>query len=658
MKKYLSAITASVIALTASATPFSVAEKIQLHPEACPDLIEVEAPIVVNAQKTIPSRSENSEDEIYYTLAGDPYGALSLNNQTLGTQVAMAFQIEPSFLSSITEGEITEISYYTGGNNTTGTNNITKATVFITSALDGEFLYTQTTTAPATPYSKVDVKLDTPFDLSKDLNKVYVGVYFTVTGPQDAGIVVDNMGHSTTYGGWYASRSSSKAQWSWYNLSQYYGFVTVGAKIKSPDLPKNSVSLVAIDGQPVASQYTPFGFDFLMQNNGANEINNLTIEYSIEGEDAITEDVEVEQSWGFNESRVFGVSDFVAKNATKKSDITVKVTAVNGQPNNSDMASGSYSVVIVPEGKGLPRNVVIEEFTSTSCVYCPVGYTAMEKIHEEYPDGSIIPVCVHVNTPGSDPMTATSYGNLFNRYSSNGVPFTVVNRNYGVALTDYKSNQLYDELIETATHVMELPGVAQVTAEGTLNAETRTLTVNSKMSFAFDYDDGDKNFILAYGVTENEVGPYKQQNGYSGQAGTVIGGWNKKPTTVELVYNDVARQLDRYSGITGSVPAAITAGETYEYSHDINLVQAINDLEKINVIVYLINRKTSQIENACQLKNIGNGNFAGIESVIADDDNSDAPVEYYNLQGVRVNDPANGLFIRRQGNNVSKVLVK
>lgn len=46
---------------------------------------------------------------------------------------------------------------------------------------------------------------------------------------------------------------------------------------------------------------------------------------------------------------------------------------------------------------------------------------------------------------------------------------------------------------------------------------------------------------------------------------------------------------------------------------------------------------------------------AGIEGVIVDEN---APAEYFNLQGVRVANPANGLFIVRKGNNVSKVLVK
>ena len=56
----------------------------------------------------------------------------------------------------------------------------------------------------------------------------------------------------------------------------------------------------------------------------------------------------------------------------------------------------------------------------------------------------------------------------------------------------------------------------------------------------------------------------------------------------------------------------------------------------------------------------GDGNYSGIENVIIDTPavEGNAPVEYYNLQGVRVINPQNGLYIRRQGNNVSKVLIR
>ena len=46
---------------------------------------------------------------------------------------------------------------------------------------------------------------------------------------------------------------------------------------------------------------------------------------------------------------------------------------------------------------------------------------------------------------------------------------------------------------------------------------------------------------------------------------------------------------------------------------------------------------------------------AGVADVMVDEN---APVEYYNLQGVRVNAPENGIFIRRQGNKVEKIMVK
>lgn len=47
----------------------------------------------------------------------------------------------------------------------------------------------------------------------------------------------------------------------------------------------------------------------------------------------------------------------------------------------------------------------------------------------------------------------------------------------------------------------------------------------------------------------------------------------------------------------------------------------------------------------------------GVEGVVVSDD-CEAPVEYYNLNGIRVSNPENGIFVRRQGSKVSKVLVK
>lgn len=47
---------------------------------------------------------------------------------------------------------------------------------------------------------------------------------------------------------------------------------------------------------------------------------------------------------------------------------------------------------------------------------------------------------------------------------------------------------------------------------------------------------------------------------------------------------------------------------------------------------------------------------AGVEGI--EIDNNDAPVEYFNLQGIKVENPAAGLYIKRQGDKVEKVVIR
>lgn len=52
----------------------------------------------------------------------------------------------------------------------------------------------------------------------------------------------------------------------------------------------------------------------------------------------------------------------------------------------------------------------------------------------------------------------------------------------------------------------------------------------------------------------------------------------------------------------------------------------------------------------------GNSGFTGVSDITVDDAN--APVLYYNLQGVRVDNPQNGLYIRVQGKKATKVAIR
>jgi hypothetical protein len=51
-------------------------------------------------------------------------------------------------------------------------------------------------------------------------------------------------------------------------------------------------------------------------------------------------------------------------------------------------------------------------------------------------------------------------------------------------------------------------------------------------------------------------------------------------------------------------------------------------------------------------------NTAGVNDLVVDIDEN-APVEYYNLNGVRIANPTDpGLYIRRQGATATKVVIK
>ena len=50
--------------------------------------------------------------------------------------------------------------------------------------------------------------------------------------------------------------------------------------------------------------------------------------------------------------------------------------------------------------------------------------------------------------------------------------------------------------------------------------------------------------------------------------------------------------------------------------------------------------------------------LTGIDNITADNEEQATDTVYYDLQGIRVANPANGIYIRVRGNKVEKVLVK
>lgn len=111
--------------------------------------------------------------------------------------------------------------------------------------------------------------------------------------------------------------------------------------------------------------------------------------------------------------------------------------------------------------------------------------------------------------------------------------------------------------------------------------------------------------------------------------------------------------------ITDAEPAAalLAAGQLAGYT-DSGENAMTYTVEKGKVVSFICaNADQSKVSVPYTFTIAADGTVTGIEAVETEEAEN-APVEWYTMQGVRVAEPADGLFIRKQGNKVTKVIVK
>lgn len=117
-------------------------------------------------------------------------------------------------------------------------------------------------------------------------------------------------------------------------------------------------------------------------------------------------------------------------------------------------------------------------------------------------------------------------------------------------------------------------------------------------------------------------------------------------------------------GILGSIPSKIEGDSDIDYTFTFSLNNArnlsrqslIQDKTKLRVVVMVIDSQNNEIVNAA--KCLVPGYVSGIEGIGED---SDAyPVAYYDLTGIEVKNPGNGLYIVKlsDGTTVKRVIRK
>lgn len=324
-------------------------------------------------------------------------------------------------------------------------------------------------------------------------------------------------------------------------------------------------------------------------------------------------------------------------------DYTVKISVekVNGKTNTAttNMEDAEMKVVsFVPK-----NNPLVEGYTGLNCGWCPGEYVTLRQMHDLYGVENFVAISYHAMLESGCMVCLEEYP-----YYPSGVPAMQVNRDSNPGVFDVPEvwNMKRKKLAEGEVEV-SLAWADEAKTELTAKARAR-----------FIENDDDAHYRLSFCVVADGLSNPKwaQSNSYADHepVGQYTGKYwdlfiGKGSPVKGLVYDDIAVLYPDQEGIKGSLPANISSGEWYEYTFSFkpgdivneNGEKIIEDYNKLRVIAIINDAEDKNVVNsASSLYPDGTGSVDGIDAT-----SQSAPV-YYNLNGMRMKEPAHGVFIK------------
>lgn len=572
------------------------------------------------------AKADDGNDTMLFGYAGE--SASSFGYSKAGKS-AVAMEITGDELQRIAGSKIKSIKFEFGP---VSDKNIKNFDCFITDNLSGTPLVTVQAPIEEKEYGTYGYKtaeLPEPFEIKAD-QPIFVG--FGVTQTSKNGVypyAFDYVFKPEQHGDWMAFDGS------WKHGGEEYGSFCIWIEIEGNALPVNDMAVNKVVVPTLVRPGKGFMVEMEFQNNASNVVNEFYIQTQVGNEEPtitpLTPSTPLE--YGMIASvKVARTTELRGNNIP----FTVKIMSVNGEQDTNNANDEVTSMLLsLNQGEGFQRNVLVEEFTGTWCGYCPRGYVGMEEMRNLYDDGSFIPVAVHFN----DPMACASYMSVIKTVNA-GWPTATLNRHGLIDPNfEYLDNGYSNELGREA--------FAKVDLTGSFDEASRMATINADMHFAVA---DDATYRVAYVMTQDSVGPYLQQNYYSTGKDGEMGGFEKLPAAVELIFNDVALELaDSVTIINGVVPSQV-----YNSTHKFFVPDGV-DIDKVHFVGMVLNCNNGYVENASYIKNINN---VGITEVVDSNGVNSYPVEFFNIQGQPARPTRGaGVLIRRQGNKTTKIIL-
>lgn len=290
-----------------------------------------------------------------------------------------------------------------------------------------------------------------------------------------------------------------------------------------------------------------------------------------------------------------------------------------------------------------PRTLLVEDYTGLWCNNCPDGMLALEEMERTY-GRQLVPLSVHIN----DVLEDSEYRRLNNIFS---VPWLVLNRlsNTGGTTT----REFTDELAYPTISFIELTDYEY---------DAETLTVKANVAWAEDLNNSQDRYRIGFILTrdvwvnDNTSADYCQKNSLSSMSDERF---YYLPTLImpDLSPNKnvVLTPENTFTGRANTLPDEMKARQFYEATWTMKKPEALDDFKNGRLVAYIVDYQTRRIMNACQQR-LDEEVPASIAGPIVDSTETDGPVEYYTIDGLRVSEPTGGIYIQRQGTKAVKII--
>lgn len=433
----------------------------------------------------------------------------------------------------------------------------------------------------------------------------------------------------------------------------------------------DDLAIVQLATNPMFKPNDALPFQFYVNNSGSKECSNAAFDILVDNnsvaELTLPSDAAIGDAY-VKLSASIDLSELSLDNGAHV--LGVKVKSVNGKApsgdTSDDVAAAQFRVYT--ENTSRQYNL-LEQFTSTSCVYCPWGYETLRALTKSRDDVAWVAIHGLQDKNNPDPYTISDADAILG-YSTNGFPSANFNRfNLGgnmiaTNIATEKNEQLAEQLSgvldmedEIAPSVVNLQMETNLTVGDNPNLKDATLNITIKGTGVKDASKILEGATLGLYVTENGV--KSKQYSPNGWIGTYNHENVLRVIGTENPWGDVITWNGDNFEMTYEVTIPKKQYNYYENKNTLNAVAFVSLPFMINVDGknYFNGDLNNVWVNQCQFLELPKGQATAIKGVETSENAT--VVARYAADGSEISAPVKGINILKLSDGTTrKVVVK